>query len=93
MISDKIALAYGDGGILSIFTVIVVLGFSYVLGQTFFNLYLSPLAKFPGPRVVIITRWYEAYYEIILKGKYEFKIREWHDKYGALSSAKGILRI
>ena len=46
------------------------------------RLYLSPLASFPGPKLAALSRWYEAYYEIICKGKFSRKIDELHDCYG-----------
>ena len=79
----EIVRVFKDGDITSILTATFGLGFLYTIGQIVYSLYFSPLAKFPGPKIAAITRWYEAYYEIILKGQYEFKIKEWHDKYGA----------
>ncbi|KAK2809424.1 hypothetical protein FQN50_003883 [Emmonsiellopsis sp. PD_5] len=54
----------------------------YVAGGVFYRLYLSPLAKFPGPKLAAATLWYEFYYDNIRRGQYTFKIIELHKKYG-----------
>ena len=54
----------------------------YLLGVALYRLYLSPIAKFPGPKLAALTSWYEAYYDIIRKGKYVFEIEDMHRKYG-----------
>lgn len=60
-----------------------VLGiFLYCVGGVIYRLYLSPLAKFPGPKLAAATLWYEFYYDVIQEGQYTFKIKELHDKYG-----------
>jgi hypothetical protein len=46
------------------------------------RLFLSPLAKFPGPKLAALTRWYEFYYEVVLRGQFTFHISELHKKYG-----------
>ena len=46
------------------------------------RLFISPLAKFPGPKIAAVTSWYEFYHDFFRKGKYVFKIKEMHDKYG-----------
>ena len=46
------------------------------------RLVLSPIAKFPGPKLAALSYWYEFYYEVVKGGKYTWKIRELHDKYG-----------
>lgn len=46
------------------------------------RLYLSPIAKFPGPRLAALTLWYEFYYDVYLGGQYTFKIGEMHAQYG-----------
>lgn len=46
------------------------------------RLYLSPLAKFPGPKLAAFTKWYEFYYEVVLRGQYQFLINDMHKKYG-----------
>lgn len=50
----------------------------------FYRLVLHPLARFPGPRLAAITRWYEGYYDVVQNGQYTFKIRELHQKYGEM---------
>jgi hypothetical protein len=49
-----------------------------------YSVYFGPLAKFPGPKLAAATLWYEFYYDVILKGRYTFKIKELHEKYGML---------
>lgn len=54
----------------------------YPIGLGIYHLFFHPLAKFPGPRLAAVTRWYEAYYDVIKGGVFVFKIGELHRKYG-----------
>ena len=54
----------------------------YIIYGAVYRLYLSPIAKFPGPRLAALTHWYEFYYDNIEQGKYIFKIRDLHKRYG-----------
>lgn len=54
----------------------------YLAGLVFYRLYLSPIAKFPGPRLAAATYLFEGYYDVVKRGKYTFKIRDLHAKYG-----------
>ncbi|KAK8024999.1 hypothetical protein PG990_002822 [Apiospora arundinis] len=68
-------------GILSwgnIATIVVV----YFATLSIYRLMLHPLASFPGPKLAAITRYYEAYYDLVRTGQYTFKITELHKKYG-----------
>ncbi|KAI0595140.1 trichodiene oxygenase [Biscogniauxia sp. FL1348] len=56
----------------------------YYASLVFYRLYLHPLAKFPGPKIAAISRWYEAYYDLILDGQYTFKIEKMHKQYGPI---------
>jgi hypothetical protein len=54
--------------------------------STVYSVYFGPLAKFPGPKLAAATRLYEFYYDLILKGRYTWKIRELHQEYGVSTS-------
>lgn len=54
----------------------------YMSFLVYHRLYLSPIAKFPGPKLAAASFWYEFYYDIILGGKYIWKIKELHRQYG-----------
>ena len=47
-----------------------------------YSVYFGPLSNFPGPKLAAATLWYEFYYDVILRGRYTFKIQELHRKYG-----------
>ena len=46
------------------------------------RLYLSPLAKVPGPKLAALSYLYEWYYDIIQQGRFPFKVRSLHEQYG-----------
>ena len=54
----------------------------YIVYGVIYRLYLSPLAKIPGPKLAALTDGYEIYYDVIKRGKYTWKIGELHEKYG-----------
>ena len=72
-------------------TLIGAILFVYVVGGVFYRLYLSPLAKFPGPKLAGATLWYEFYYDNFLKGQYTFKIMDLHKKYGLYTPVRNLL--
>lgn len=57
-------------------------GLIYLAGLAIYRLYFSPIAKFPGPKLAALSKWYEFYYEVVLKGQFTFHIQELHKKYG-----------
>lgn len=59
----------------------------YVIGLVIQRLYLSPVAKFPGPKLAAATFWYEFYFDVVKRGQYIWKIREMHEKYGMPNAA------
>ena len=61
---------------------LVVFTALYFISIIYYRLVLHPLAKFPGPALAAISRWFEAYYDVIQEGQYTFKIAELHKKYG-----------
>lgn len=64
---------------------VVVTTVIYALTLAFYRVFLHPLAKFPGPKLAAITRYYEAYYDVVQNGQYEFRIAEMHRRYGKLT--------
>lgn len=75
MISD----ALGSIGLVSAAFFLLLL---YVACLSIYRLYISPISKFPGPKITALTSWYEIYYDFYLGGKYTIKIRDLHDQYG-----------
>lgn len=51
-----------------------------------YRLYFHPLASFPGPKLAAISRWYEAYYDVIQGGQYTPKIVQLHKQFGEIPS-------
>jgi hypothetical protein len=70
----------------TIFERIVVFFFAYLMVLAVYTvvtrLYLSPLAKVPGPKLAALTYLYEWYYDIVRQGRFPFKVRSLHEKYG-----------
>ncbi|RMZ20733.1 hypothetical protein D0859_15263 [Hortaea werneckii] len=67
----------------------------YLLALAVHRLYLRPLAKaqIPGPKLGALTKFYEAYYEIVKRGRLAFKLDDLHGRYGefGLSSRGAII--
>lgn len=59
---------------------------AFVVSLSIYRLYLSPLGKFPGPRLAALTLWYEFYYDVVKGGRYSWRIAEMHEKYGKAPS-------
>ena len=55
----------------------------YTLYGLVYRLYLSPLAKFPGPKLAGATYWYEFYFYVVKRGQYVWEIKKMHEQYGA----------
>ncbi|KFY69637.1 hypothetical protein V496_00043 [Pseudogymnoascus sp. VKM F-4515 (FW-2607)] len=65
-------------------TLILVSLVLYTIYGAIYRLFLSPLRNFPGPSIAALTSWYELYYDLILGGKYTFKLIELHKQYGPI---------
>jgi hypothetical protein len=55
---------------------------AYWLYRAFYNLYLHPLAKIPGPWWAAMSYLPEIYYDVIKGGRYWSQVVEMHEKYG-----------
>lgn len=68
---------------------LTLLGWSflaYTVGLVIYRLYLSPIAKFPGPKFTAITSWCQFYHDVIRGGQFPFVIQRWHEKHGSALS-------
>lgn len=52
----------------------------FAAGKLFYNLFLHPLRKYPGPFFAGSTRAYYLFYDV--RGLSHWKVNEWHQKYG-----------
>lgn len=84
-----IALFYGPNAGLSLVLAFLSVFLVYVLGIGIYRLWFSPLAKFPGPRLAALTRWTEAYYDILCGngGQFTKVYARWHEIYGKLKDS------
>ncbi|OJJ75883.1 hypothetical protein ASPBRDRAFT_51587 [Aspergillus brasiliensis CBS 101740] len=60
----------------------------YIIGLVLYRLFLSPLAKFPGPRLAAETGLYETYHDVIRDGQFTWQIERLHQKYGPVVRIK-----
>ncbi|RHZ58049.1 hypothetical protein CDV55_105466 [Aspergillus turcosus] len=60
------------------------LGAVYLLWVVLDRLYLSPIARFPGPKLAALTHLYEFYWDTICCGQMTFQIGRLHEKYGPI---------
>lgn len=67
--------------------------FLYCLIPVFYRLFLSPLARFPSSKIAAATLLYEFYYEVIKRGQFTFKVREWHEQYGMFFRSLKLLKL
>ena len=58
--------------------------FLYIVSLSIYRIYFSPIARFPGPRLAAVTTWYEFYYDVVLSGQYQYKIKQLHNQYGPI---------
>lgn len=56
----------------------------YTLYNCVYNLYFHPLSRFPGPRLAALGHLYDLWYDCIKDGRYAWKVKEMHLKYGPI---------
>ena len=54
----------------------------WTLASSVYQLWFSPLAGIPGPKLAAVTLLYEFYYEAICLGKFTRHIETLHQRYG-----------
>ena len=63
--------------LLSFFLTALIMIVFYIIYGIVYRLYLSP-------KLAAVTWWYEIYYDVVLSGKYIWKIQELHKEYGPI---------
>ena len=61
---------------------VCILQLGWLIYGVVYRLFLSPLAKLPGPKLAALTSWYEFYFDVIQPGKFVWKIKDLHEQYG-----------
>lgn len=54
----------------------------YLCARVVYDLFLSPLSAFPGPKIAAIGSLYEFYYDVVRDGTYLWEIERMHQQYG-----------
>ncbi|KAG8528383.1 uncharacterized protein KY384_007301 [Bacidia gigantensis] len=78
--------ALGNSKTSGIYITLIALAalFIYTLYGAIWRLYLTPIAHIPGPWFAKLTFWNEFYYDVVLGGKYTWKIADYHAIYGPI---------
>lgn len=63
----------------SFFLALVMICMAGLSSRCFYNLYLHPLRKIPGPKLAAMTSWPDFYYDVVKDGSYLFEIRKMHE--------------
>lgn len=67
---------------LNLFAVAFATFVAYFLYTVVYNVYLHPLARFPGPPLARLSIYWKAYIECVLQKSFCDELRELHARYG-----------
>lgn len=56
--------------------------FATVVYTIVYRIYLSPLARFPGPKLAAVSKAYQFYFDVVKAGKLPFELVRLHERYG-----------
>ncbi|KAI0791420.1 cytochrome P450 [Abortiporus biennis] len=66
----------------TMFVATIVLVAIWTLASWIYNIYLHPLAKFPGPKLAAMTKLWRAHLELVQQGSLYEKLSQLHSVYG-----------
>ncbi|RDW88511.1 hypothetical protein BP6252_00543 [Coleophoma cylindrospora] len=69
---------------MNIIVLFLLLSISWAVVTAIYRLSLSPLARFPGPKLAILTGFVETYYDCWKRGRFWVYIAEAHKNYGPI---------
>ncbi|KAJ5113433.1 cytochrome P450 [Penicillium angulare] len=69
---------------LQVLTTSAAVALLWVVAESIRRLFFHSISHIPGPRLAALTWWYEFYYDVVLPGKYIFKIQDLHREYGPI---------
>ncbi|KXN81884.1 Trichodiene oxygenase [Leucoagaricus sp. SymC.cos] len=55
---------------------------AYPIILAIYRIWLHPLSRYPGPRLAAVTKWYKAYYDLVIGGGLLEHIEHLHELYG-----------
>ncbi|KAJ5650559.1 cytochrome P450 [Penicillium longicatenatum] len=67
---------------------VILITLTYFVCLISYRIFLSPLAKFPGPTLAAASGWYEAYFQLVKQGRFTWQIEYLHQKYGPVVRIK-----
>ncbi|KAF3388205.1 Trichodiene oxygenase [Talaromyces pinophilus] len=70
-------------GLSFVVTALVIIA-GYMIYLVVARLLLSPLSRFPGPKLAALSNWYEFYYDVLQQGQFTAHIQRLHDEYGPI---------
>ncbi|KUL84200.1 hypothetical protein ZTR_06934 [Talaromyces verruculosus] len=70
-------------GLSFVVTALVIIA-GYMIYLVVARLLLSPLARFPGPKLAALSNWYEFYYDVLQQGQFTAHIQKLHHEYGPI---------
>ncbi|KAL8726449.1 MAG: hypothetical protein Q9181_006046 [Wetmoreana brouardii] len=67
-----------------LFSFSLICTFSYIVYLLISRLYTSPVSHISGPKLAAFSFWYEFYYDVVLRGRYTWKLAQLHEQYGPI---------